>query len=86
MSRRTWRIDGLLALHDLSDLVGENLEAEEDISTTSGYVTHRLGGFPKVGDTLTLGQFRLRVDQMDGPKVARLTLTKLPPPEPATDI
>jgi CBS domain containing-hemolysin-like protein len=82
-----WKIDGTLPLHDLSDLVGEPLEeAEEEITTTSGYVTHRLGGFPKAGDTLTLGQFRLRVDQMDGPKVARLTLTKLAPAEPAPEV
>jgi CBS domain containing-hemolysin-like protein len=82
-----WKIDGTLPVHDLADLVAENLdEGEEEIATTSGYVTHRLGGFPKEGDTLVLGQFQLRVDQMDGPKVARLTLTKLPTPEPLTDI
>jgi CBS domain containing-hemolysin-like protein len=81
-----WKIDGTLPLHDLADLVEESLEESEEITTTSGYVTHRLGGFPKAGDTLVLGQYRLRVDQMDGPKVARLTMVKLPPPEPATDI
>jgi len=81
-----WKIEGTLPLHDLADLVEESLEESEEITTTSGYVTHRLGGFPKAGDTLVLGQYRLRVDQMDGPKVARLTMVKLPPPEPATDI
>jgi CBS domain containing-hemolysin-like protein len=78
-----WRVDGTLPLHELSDLIGENLQEEdEDISTTSGFVTHRLGGFPKRGDTLDLGRFQLRVDQMDGPKVARLTLTSTAPPAP----
>ena len=81
-----WKFDGTLPLHELSELVGEPLEESEEIATTSGFVTHRLGGFPKAGDTLELGQFRLRVDQMDGPKVARLTLVKLPPIEPATEI
>jgi CBS domain containing-hemolysin-like protein len=81
-----WKIDGTLPLHDLSDLIGEPLEESEEVATTSGYVTHRLGGFPKQGDTLELGQHRLRVDQMDGPKVARLTLIKLPPPDPAAEI
>lgn len=72
-----WKIDGTLPVHDLADLLGESLEEDEDISTTSGFVTHRLGGFPKTGDTLELGEFRLRVDQMDGPKVGRLTLFKV---------
>lgn len=79
-----WKIDGTLPLHDLSDLVGQNLQEEEaDVATTSGFVTRRLGGFPKEGDTLELGEFRLRVDAMEGPKVGRLTLFKIVPAEPA---
>ena len=79
-----WKIDGTLPLHDLSDVVGQNLQEEDaDVATTSGFVTRRLGGFPKEGDTLELGEFRLRVDAMDGPKVARLTLLKAVPAEPA---
>jgi CBS domain containing-hemolysin-like protein len=74
-----WKIDGTLPLHELQELVGITVEDEqnEDISTTSGFVTQRLGGFPKRGDTLTLGTFNLTVDQMDGPKVARLTLKRI---------
>ena len=50
------------------------------ITTTSGWVTHRLGGFPKVGDSLTLGSFELKVEDMDGPRVARLTLSRVARP------
>lgn len=75
-----WRIDGTLPLHELGELVGEKLEEEEEIATTSGFVTHRLGGFPKRGDVLKLGQFTLQVDEMSGPKVARLTLRKIAAP------
>lgn len=71
-----WRLQGTLPVHELEELVGETLEADEEISTTSGYVTHRLGGFPRVGDELTVGDYALRVDELDGPKVARLTLRK----------
>jgi len=74
-----WEIDGALPLHELADLVGQNLSGE-DVATTSGWVTQRLGGFPKAGDTLTLGAYELRVDRTDGMRVARLTLTR--PPEP----
>ena len=81
-SGEEWKVDGTLPLHDLSELVGENLQEDDaDITTTSGFVTRRLGGFPKEGDTLEIGQFRLRVDAMDGPKVARLTLLKVTPQE-----
>jgi len=74
---RTWEVDGALPLHELADLVGEPLK-EEGVTTTSGLVTQRLGGFPNEGDTLTLGPFELRVQQMDGARVARLKLTRRP--------
>lgn len=82
-SETTWSIDGALPLHDLAELVGEPL-GEEGVTTASGWVTHRLGGFPKKGDLVRLGQHELHVEEMDGARVARLALTKLPLPETTT--
>ena len=75
VGEQAWELAGTLPLHELSELIGENL-AEEGITTTSGFVTHRLGGFPKSGDVLTLGAHTLRVEEMDGLRVSRLRLTK----------
>jgi CBS domain containing-hemolysin-like protein len=66
-----WEIDGALPLHELEELVGETL-AEEEITTTSGFVTHRLGGFPREGDVVQLKTFALHVVAMEGLRVARL--------------
>jgi CBS domain containing-hemolysin-like protein len=38
-------VDGALPLHDFADVIGEPI-AEEGVTTVSGWVTHRLGGFP----------------------------------------
>jgi CBS domain containing-hemolysin-like protein len=77
-----WEIDGALPLHELADLVAQNLPAA-GVATTSGWVTQRLGGFPKAGDTLALGAYELRVERTDGMRVARLLLTRRPdPPKP----
>jgi CBS domain containing-hemolysin-like protein len=73
----TWQIEGALPLHELGELVGQNLSSE-GIATTSGWVTQRLGGFPKPGDTLPLGNYELRVEEMDSTRVARLKLTRHP--------
>ncbi len=70
-----WDVDGALPLHELEALVGEKL-AEEEITTTSGFVTHRLGGFPKEGDAVQLAAFTLRVEALDGMRVARLRLER----------
>ena len=74
-SDAVWELAGSLPLHELEELVGEPLR-QEGVSTVSGWVTHRLGGFPKAGDVLPLGAYILRVEDMAGPLVARLKLTK----------
>jgi len=71
----TWEVDGALPLHDLEELIGESLRLE-GITTVSGWVTHRLGGFPKIGDVLAIGSLKMRVEAMDGMRVARLKLEK----------
>ncbi|HLX71538.1 MAG TPA: hemolysin family protein [Verrucomicrobiae bacterium] len=76
----TWEVAGALPLHELDEVIGEPLQ-EEGITTVSGWVTHRLGGFPKVGDVLTVGAFELQVEQMDGTRVAKLKVTKRPAEE-----
>jgi CBS domain containing-hemolysin-like protein len=78
----TWEVDGALPLHELAELIGEPLR-EEGVTTTSGLVTLRLGGFPNEGDTLTLGAYELRVQTMDGTRVERLKLTRRQEPESA---
>jgi len=74
----TWEIDGLLPLRDLAELTQEEIVGE-GVTTTSGWVTHKLGGFPKDGDVLPLGTFELRVEEMDGMRVAKLKLVKRAP-------
>jgi CBS domain containing-hemolysin-like protein len=70
-----WDVSGALPLHDLAQLTGQHLE-EEGVTTASGYITQRLGGFPKVGDVLPLGPFEMRVEQTDGMRVAQFKLTR----------
>jgi CBS domain containing-hemolysin-like protein len=74
----TWEAAGTLPLHELEEIVGEPLQ-EEGITTLSGWVTQRLGGFPKLGDVLAIGPCELRVEEMAGMRVARLKLTRKPP-------
>ncbi len=83
LAEGVWDVAGTLPLHELEEIVGETLR-EEGITTASGWVTQRLGGFPKKGDVLTVGQFELRVEEMDGTRVGKLKVTK-PPENRKTD-
>ena len=75
VGENVWEAAGTLPLHELEKIIGETPH-EEGIATASGWMTQKLGGFPKVGDVLSAGPYELRVEEMDGPRVARLKITK----------
>ena len=78
----TWELQGALPVRDLAELAGEPL-LEEGVTTTSGWVTQRLGGFPKTGDVIALANCELRVEEMDETRVARLRLRRIVKEDPA---
>jgi CBS domain containing-hemolysin-like protein len=75
VGENVWEAAGTLPLHELEKIIGET-QHEESVATASGWMTQKLGGFPKAGDMLTVGAWELRVEDMDGPRVARLKITK----------
>jgi CBS domain containing-hemolysin-like protein len=83
VGENVWEASGTLPLHELEKLVGE-INREEGVATASGWITRRLGGFPKVGDALTFGSCEVRVEEMDGPRVARLKITRVRESEDST--
>ncbi|HAV64289.1 MAG TPA: hypothetical protein DCY13_18225 [Verrucomicrobiales bacterium] len=74
-----WELDGSLPLHELAELTSEFIYSE-GISTTSGWVTERLGGFAKVGDVVPLERHEIRVQSMDGLRVARVKVSRVVDP------
>ncbi|MGO8839541.1 MAG: hemolysin family protein [Limisphaerales bacterium] len=80
VGENVWEAVGTLPLHELEKIIGE-VPHEEAVATASGWMTRKLGGFPKVGDVLTVGACELRVEEVDGPRVARLKITRRVVPE-----
>ncbi|MGD1089245.1 MAG: hemolysin family protein [Verrucomicrobiota bacterium] len=80
-----WEAAGTLPLHELEKIIGET-QHDEGVATVSGWLTQKLGGFPKAGDTLMVGTNELRVEEMDGPRVARLRIVKRGESEDPTTI
>ena len=73
----TWEASGMLPVHEIEDLVGQSA-LEEGISTISGLLTQRLGGFPKEGDKLEVGEFEIEVTETAGPKVEKVRFSRKP--------
>ncbi len=74
-SETTWEAAGTLPLHELEELTGDSLQ-EEDITTVSGWVTRKLGGFPKAGDVVPMKSHEARVEEMDGMLVSKLRISR----------
>jgi CBS domain containing-hemolysin-like protein len=74
-SENVWEVAGTLPLHEMEKIIG-TVAHDESVTTASGWLTEKLGGFPQTGNLLMVGNFELRVEEMDGPRVARLKITK----------
>jgi len=78
-------VDGLLNLEDFADRTGVELP-EGPYETVAGFVIARLGTLPSVGASVETEGCRLTVSAMDGRRIARIRVTPLTPPEPASTV
>ncbi len=70
-------VDGSLALYELKDLAGLQLESEE-VSTVGGYVTNLTGHLPSSGEQVRIGPFEVTVLSSDGRRVEELRFRRVP--------
>ena len=68
-------IDGLTLVADVNAQFGLHID-EESYNTLGGYVLGRLGRRARVGDRLEIEQRTLRVEALDGLRVARVFLSR----------
>ncbi len=66
-------VDGLALIEEVNQHFELDLE-DPDYDTIAGYVLGRLGRLAKVGDVVRIDGTRLRVEAMDGKRIARVSL------------
>jgi CBS domain containing-hemolysin-like protein len=71
-------IDGLALIGDVEERLGIELEADPDVNTIGGYVFSALGHRPAVGETVERDGCRLRVEELDGIRIARVRFSRVP--------
>jgi CBS domain containing-hemolysin-like protein len=76
INENEFSVDGALALYELRDLAGIELESA-DVSTIGGYVTHLLGHLPKAGEHVQIDNYLVTISQSDGRRVQQLHFRKL---------
>jgi putative hemolysin len=72
-------INGLASIGDVNEAFNLNL-TDQNYDTIGGFVMGQLGRIPKAGDVVELkaAGARMRVEEMDKLRVARVKLTRVP--------
>jgi len=71
-------VSGLALIEDVEDATGAELSSE-DYDTVGGFIMHRLGRIPRVGDKVDVPGYQFRVMAMDGRRVDRVLVVKQQP-------
>ena len=69
-------IDGLALVTDVNERFGLHIDADT-YTTVGGFMLGRLGRRPRVGDAIDVEGRQMRVDALDGIRVARVWLSRL---------
>jgi CBS domain containing-hemolysin-like protein len=70
-------IDGLTLIEEVNQQLSLNLQ-DPNYDTIAGYALGKLGRIPRQGDSVEGEGVRLRVESMDGLRIAQLSLRRLP--------
>ena len=82
LSENAWSLDGMLPIDELKDLLGMMEIPGEDkagYQTLSGLIMHQLGEIPSIGQGFIIEDYYFEVTDMDGLRVDRVAMTRMPP-------
>ncbi len=82
----SWLIDGMFMMDDLEEMfpmLNLPAESEREYQTLGGYLMSQFGRIPQLGDLHEVDGLRFEVVDMDGYRVDRVLVAKIPPPQAA---
>lgn len=76
----SWLLDGRMAIEDAEIALGSDLTPEEDppYTTVAGLVIHDLQRIPELGDAAVSSGWRFEVVDMDGRRIDKLLVARIP--------
>ncbi|MBM3130495.1 MAG: HlyC/CorC family transporter [Chloroflexi bacterium] len=77
IDERTTQIDAQMRVEEANAQLHLALPEDEDYTTVAGLVLYTLRHIPKEGEHLIVGNLKLTVTQMDGPKIEQIQVTRL---------
>jgi putative hemolysin len=77
LGKSEFRVDGSLGIYEMRDLAGLEWK-DQDVTTVGGYVVHRFGHLPRVGEQLRIDEYIVTVEQADTRRVRQLRFSRDP--------
>lgn len=77
IDEHTLQIDALMRVEDANEQLHLGLPENDAYTTVAGFMLHTLRHIPQEGEHVTLGNLRLTVTQMNGPKIEQIQVTRL---------
>ncbi|HET7700400.1 MAG TPA: hemolysin family protein [Candidatus Limnocylindria bacterium] len=74
-------MDARVPFADVRETFGLDLEESEDYETLGGFITNRLGRFPRAGESVETSDARFTVESVEGKRIRRVRVTRLAPAE-----
>lgn len=71
------RADGVVSLYDIAEELGIDVP-DEEFETIGGLIYDRVGGVPRIGQSVEEHGLRITIEKMDGQRIKRVRITRLP--------
>jgi len=75
----SWLVDGRTRVTDLERAIGARELFDEEYATAAGLVLHQMGRLPHVGEAIAFAGYRFEVVDLDGRRIDKIIVTRLPP-------
>ncbi|MGB8648253.1 MAG: hemolysin family protein [Anaerolineae bacterium] len=77
VDEHTFQVDASLRVEEVNERLGTGLPESDDYETLAGLVLYRLGRVPEVGEAVQVGDVKLTVQGMNGPRIEHIVLERV---------
>jgi len=72
----TVELDALLRVDEVNELLEIDLPEDDAYETLAGLILYKLRRIPQPGEEVEVGNFRLKVVGLDGPRITRIQISR----------
>jgi CBS domain containing-hemolysin-like protein len=79
IDENTAQVEAQLRVEEVNEYLGTRLPESDDYKTLAGLMLVRFGRIPKVGESVQIGQVKLTVTAMSGPRIEQVLIARMIP-------